>query len=101
MAFDHTQRRWKISYSYPAPADAYWARDGLLENTTYLNNGEERLRHEEAAAIIAKQFRHEGPLTDVTVWQETPEERDQRMAARQRAEADEARGVHWAMGGAN
>ena len=31
MAFDHTQRRWKISYSYPAPADAYWARDGLLK----------------------------------------------------------------------
>ncbi|MGW3445645.1 hypothetical protein [Streptomyces sp. NPDC001076] len=101
MAFDHTQRRWKISYSYPAHASAWWARDGLEKNTTYLNNGEERLTPEEAAATVAKKFRHEGPLTNVTVWQETREERDQRLAARRRAEADEARGVHWAMGGAN
>jgi hypothetical protein len=101
MAIDHTRLRWKITYSYPAPAEAYWARDGREKNTTYLNNGEELLSPEEAAAIIAKKFRHEGPLADIKVWQESPEERDQRLAARSRARFDEARGIHWAMGGAN
>lgn len=101
MAIDLTAQRWKISYCYPAPAEAWWARDGRESNTTYLNNGEEELTPEEAAAIIAKQFRHEGPLTDIKVWQETPEERDQRLAAQRRERANEARGIHWAMGGAN
>ncbi|MET9321961.1 hypothetical protein ABZX75_17465 [Streptomyces sp. NPDC003038] len=96
-----TDRRWKIRYSYPAPAEAWWARDGLEKNTTYLNNGEEKLTPEEAAAIVAREYRHEGPLTDITVWQETPEERDRRLAAQRKAEADERNGIWWGMGGAN
>ncbi|MGW6460138.1 hypothetical protein ACWF94_30120 [Streptomyces sp. NPDC055078] len=86
----HTDQRWRIRYSYPAPAAAWWAKDGLEKNSTFLNNGEERLTPEEAAEIVARQFRHEGPLTDITVWQETPEERDARLAASRRG-----------MGGAN
>lgn len=96
-----TDQRWQIRYSYPAPAEAWWARDGLEKNTTYLNNGEEKLTPEEAAAIVARNYRHEGPLTDITVWQETPEERDARLAASRRAEADEKNGIWWGMGGAN
>ncbi|MFD3609026.1 hypothetical protein ACFWXA_13295 [Streptomyces atroolivaceus] len=96
-----TDQRWQIRYSYPASPAAYWAKDGLEKNTTYLNNGEEELTPEEAAEIIASQFRHAGPLSDITVWQETPEERDARMAARRKAEADEKNGIWWGMGGAN
>ncbi|WP_381792927.1 hypothetical protein [Streptomyces niveus] len=96
-----TDQRWRIRYSYPAPPYAYWAKDGLGKNRTFLNDGEEKLTPEEAAAIIARQFRHEGPLTDITVWQETPEERDARLAALRRAEAAEQNGIWWGMGGAN
>ncbi|MER7477380.1 hypothetical protein ABTX60_06955 [Streptomyces sp. NPDC126510] len=101
MTVDHTRQRWQITYRYPASPEAYWARDGRESNTTYLNNGEELLSPEEAAAIVAKQFGHEGPLSDIRVWQESPEERDQRLEARRREKYNEARGHHWAMGGAN
>lgn len=97
MTANLTAQRWQIRYSYPCDYTA----NGRQVNTTYLNNGEEQLAPEEAAAAIAKNFRHEGPFTDIKVWQETPEERDGRLAARRREQAREEQGIHWAIGGAN
>ncbi|MFM9760835.1 hypothetical protein [Streptomyces scabiei] len=55
---------------------------------------------EAAAAIVADQYRHVD-IADIRMWQESAEERDARLALHRRQEADEKRGVHWAMGGAN
>ncbi|MEU2264987.1 hypothetical protein ABZ568_00735 [Streptomyces olindensis] len=92
-----TDQRWRIRYSY----SCNYTDNGRQRNTTFLNNGVEKLTPEEAVAVVAKTYRHEGPFADIEIWQETPEERDQRLAARAREEANEANGIWWGMGGAN
>ncbi|MEV4500898.1 hypothetical protein [Streptomyces klenkii] len=95
-------RRWKISYSYDCTCDprCYWAKGGRHSQTTFLNKGEQELGAEAAAEITARAYRHVN-VADVEVWQESPEERDTRLKWMRKAEADERRGIHWNMGGAN
>jgi hypothetical protein len=97
MAIDLTAQRWTIRYSYSCG----YTPNGRQVNTTYPNKGEELLAPQEAAAAIAKTFRHEGPFADIEIAQETPKQRDARLAACRRAEADERNGIWWGMGGAN
>ncbi|WP_190122207.1 hypothetical protein [Streptomyces inusitatus] len=102
MSVDLTAQRWMIRYSYAIKAaNARDGRDGREVNTTYLNNGEEHLSPQEAAAAIARSFRHTGPFEDIEIWQEAPEARDARLANRRREEARDRAGMGWDMGGAN
>ncbi|MEU9405088.1 hypothetical protein AB0E08_05170 [Streptomyces sp. NPDC048281] len=98
-------RRWKISYTYRCICNpqCYWTKIPGRHaggSGTFLNNGEEALGAEAAAAIVAVQHRHVD-IAGIRMWQESAEERDARLALDRRQEADERRGVHWAMGGAN
>ncbi|MFI1100224.1 hypothetical protein [Streptomyces melanogenes] len=98
-------RRWKIGYTYRCTCNpqCYWAKPLGRHgggSGTFLNNGEEALGAEAAAAIVADQYRHTD-IADIRMWQESVEERDARLALHRRQKADEARGIHWAMGGAN
>ncbi|MFF7475076.1 hypothetical protein [Streptomyces sp. NPDC008092] len=98
-------RRWKISYTYRCTCDpqCYWTKIPGRHSRgsgTFLNDGEEALGAEAAAAIVADQFRHVD-IADIRMWQESFEGRDARLARHRHEEADEKRGVHWAMGGAN
>ncbi|MCX5328097.1 hypothetical protein [Streptomyces sp. NBC_00140] len=99
------RRRWKISYTYRCTCDpqCYWTKIPGRHaggSGTFLNNGEEALGAEAAAAIVADQYRHVD-IADIRMWQESAEERDARLALHRSQEADGKRGVHWAMGGAN
>ncbi|WP_086859767.1 hypothetical protein [Streptomyces milbemycinicus] len=90
-----TVQLWKVRYSYAAT-------DGRPEFTSLLSGGQKPLNPEEAAARVARAFRHEGPIEDVAVWQETPDERDARLDFYRRSEAEENKsGAWWGMGGAN
>ncbi|WP_116211668.1 hypothetical protein [Streptomyces olivoreticuli] len=99
---DLNRRRWKISYSYDCTCDprCWYEKDGRHSQTTFLNNGEQAQGAEAAAEITARAFKHVN-IADAKVWQESPEERDTRMKSMRKAEADERRGIHWNMGGAN
>ncbi|MFF0092723.1 hypothetical protein ACFYSF_22560 [Streptomyces canus] len=99
MAVDINSRRWMIRYTYAS--DAPFARNGRLTNMTYLNDGEEKLRPQEAAAAIARQFRHEGPFADIEISQESEQERDRRLAHSRREALRDSQGMGWDMGGAN
>ncbi|GHE09217.1 hypothetical protein [Streptomyces alanosinicus] len=97
--------RWKVSYSYACTCrpQCYWTTiRGRHSNSvgTFLNNGEELLGAEAAAALIAQRFGHQ-EIADIRMWQESAEERDARLARDRREAAMAARGIHWAMGGAN
>lgn len=98
-------RRWKVSYSYACTCQpqCYWTRvPGRHSDSvgSFLNHGEERLGAKAAAARVAQRYGHQ-EIADIRIWQESAEERDARLARDRRAAANEARGVHWAMGGAN
>ena len=98
-------RRWKISYTYRCTCNpqCYWTKlpgRHAGGSGTFLNDGEEALGAEAAAAIVADQYGHVD-IADIRMWQEGDEERDARLALNRRQEADEKQGVHWAMGGAN
>ncbi|WP_411121732.1 hypothetical protein [Streptomyces sp. x-19] len=62
--------------------------------------GEELLGAEGAAAHIAQLHGHRD-ISDIRMWQESAAERDARLAQLRHEEAQEARGIHWATGGAN
>ncbi|MFZ3475397.1 hypothetical protein ACODT3_43215 [Streptomyces sp. 4.24] len=96
------KNRWKVTYSYTCTCDptCYYAKDGRHTTTTYLNHGEQDQGTEAVAAHLARFHKAEGVKVE-KVWQETDAERDARIAARKREEADEARGIWWGMGGAN
>ncbi|MEU9778009.1 hypothetical protein [Streptomyces sp. NPDC047968] len=97
-----TKNRWKVHYSYTCTCDptCYYAKDGRHTATTYLNRGEQDQGTEAVARHLARYFKQEGVEVE-KVWQETDQERDQRLAAHRREEADAARGVWWGMGRAN
>ncbi|MCX4550571.1 MULTISPECIES: hypothetical protein [unclassified Streptomyces] len=99
MTSNLTAQRWMIRYSYAT--DEPYVRNGRQVNTTYLNNGEESLTPQEAAAAIARDFRHEGPFADIEIWQESEQDRDARLATRRREQARDRMGEGWDMGGAN
>lgn len=94
--------RWMVRYTHTCTCDPYClgSKNGRCGNTTYLNGGEQEHGLEAVAEAMARAFKHDG-IDDVEVWQETDEVRDRRIAAHKRAEADEARGIWWGMGGAN
>ncbi|MFD5428253.1 hypothetical protein [Streptomyces sp. NPDC127084] len=98
-------RRWKIAYSYACTCEPRcdWTKvPGRHSGSsgTFLNDGEEVMGGQVAAMIVARQFGHVD-IADIRMWQETAEERDARLARHRHEAADERRGVHWAMGGAN
>ncbi|MER0442974.1 hypothetical protein ABR738_00030 [Streptomyces sp. Edi4] len=97
-----TKNRWKVRYSYTCICDptCWYAKNGRHTGTTYLNNGEQEQGTEAVAESLARFHRHEGVEVE-TVWQESDEERDARLKAQRRDEADAARGIWWGMGGAN
>ncbi|MEW2568359.1 hypothetical protein [Streptomyces sp. NPDC047070] len=101
MAVDLTARRWMIRYSYATSAPSLTARSGREFNTTFLNGGEENLPPQEAAAAVARDYRHSGPFADIEIWQESEADRDARLAARRREQARDRLGMGWDMGGAN
>ncbi|MEV4741787.1 hypothetical protein [Streptomyces sp. NPDC049555] len=95
-------RRWKVSYTYDCDCGSpcYCSNDGRNKNWTYLNNGEQELGAQAAAEKVARLFRHTG-IGDARIRQESEAERDRRLEWMRQQEADEQRGIHWAMGGAN
>ncbi|MFH8294934.1 hypothetical protein [Streptomyces sp. NPDC018059] len=98
----HATNRWMVRYSYTCtckPA-CYYEKDGRHTTTTYLNRGEQDQGTEAVARHLAEFHKQEGVEVE-KVWRETDAERDARLAARRREQADAARGVWWGMGGAN
>lgn len=99
------ERRWRVSYTYTCTCkpQCYWTKvRGRHAHSVgaFLEVGEEKVAVAELAPILARRYKVEG-VADITVWQETAEERDRRVARAEREAAMERRGIHWAMGGAN
>ncbi|MEK2474027.1 hypothetical protein [Streptomyces noursei] len=96
---------WKVSYTYACSCQprCHWTEIRGRHNNRlgiFLVPGKELLGAEAAAAHIAQQHDHRN-ISDIRMWQESTAERDARLVQLRREEAQEARGIHWAMGGAN